>query len=160
MANTDMTKRSQDEIVAQIRSHREDDMLGFEIEEYVPYLDFAHAKEFLKPEITERKWMRNVKTVKPPAEAIKAYMPFAWGKANGCRGISANCSIEHMIAWLWLDGKDWLRKEYDENYEYYGKPQLVKICEEYNIDWKSLDDGEWRNSEDEKSITAEEALRR
>jgi len=62
----------------------------------------------------------------------------------------------HLVAWLWLDGKDWA--EEIEDYEYYGKPQLVRICEEYGIDWRALDDNQWRNDEGGKAISADKAL--
>jgi len=70
-------------------------------------------------------------------------MPFAWEKANGCRGISASRSLRHMVAWLWLDGQDEFLEKWNDlrDYEYYGKPQLIAICELYGIDWKKFDDG-------------------
>lgn len=145
--------RTQDEIVARIKARKEHDFFGFEVSEYVNYLDYAHAKEFLKPETTQEQWGKT--GVRSPAGAIKNYMPFAWDKANNCRGISAGRSICHMIAWLWLDGKDWAEIE---NYQYYGKPQLVRICEEYGIDWRPLDDNRWTNNEGSKGISADEAL--
>lgn len=149
--------RTQDEIVARIRTRKERDFFGFETSEYLDYLDFAHAKEFLKPEATKEKWEKDIHSkAKPPADMIKGYMPFAWDKANNCRGISASRSISHMIAWLWIDGKDWPEIE---NYEYYGKPQLVRICKEYGIDWRALDDDRWANNEGGKGITGDEALK-
>lgn len=152
-----ITKRTQDEIAARVKTRKEQDFLGFETGEYLNYLDYAHAKEFLKPETTQEQWEKVRALVKPPEDTIKAYMPFAWDKANNCRGISAGRSISHMIAWLWLDGKDWAEIE---DYEYYGKPQLVRICEEYSIDWRNLDDGQWRNKEGGKAISADKALGR
>ncbi len=149
--------RTQDEIVARIKDRKEHDFLGFEVSEYIDYLNYAYAKEFLKDDTTEERWEEVRKGTKTPAEAIKDYMSFAWDKANNCRGISAGRSLCHMIAWLWLDGKDWAKKL--EDYEYYGKPQLVRICKEYDIDWRALDDGRWTNEEGGKGITADEALK-
>jgi len=149
--------KTQDEIVIRIRDRKEHDFFGFETSEYLDYLDFDHAKEFLKPEATKEKWEKDIHgKARPPADMIKDYMPFAWDKANNCRGISAARSICHMIAWLWLDGKDWSELE---DYEYYGKPQLVRICKEYGIDWRALDDNRWRNDENGRSISADEALK-
>jgi len=131
--------RTQKEILERFNQRRKTDMLGFEVYEYLYYLDYKYAKPFLKKEVTEEDWKH--KKI-PPAEKIKDYMPFAWKKANDCRGISAARSILHMLAWLWLDGKDeFLEKNDIENYEYYGKPQLIAICELYGIDWKKYDDG-------------------
>lgn len=79
-------------------------------------------------------------------------MEFAWGKANGCRGLSAGRSLEHMQAWVWLMGDDDFWSELDASiehaYQYYGKPQLVLICNHYGLDWSQWDDGIWRNFED------------
>lgn len=147
--------KTQDEIVARVKARKEHDFFGFEVSEYMDYLDYAHAKEFLKPDTTQEQWEK-VTSKMTPEEAIKDYMLFAWGKANNCRGISACRSICHMIAWLWLDGKDWPEIE---NYEYYGKPQLVRICKEYGIDWRALDDNHWKNDESSKGISADEALK-
>lgn len=147
--------RTQDEIVARIKDRKDRDMFGFEVNEYVDYLDYAHAKEFLKDDTTQKQWEKEQAKTKTPGESIKDYMPFAWEKANNCRGLSASRSISHMVAWLWLDGKDWPELE---DYQYYGKPQLVRICKEYDIDWRALDDNLWRNNEDTKGISADEAL--
>ncbi len=146
--------RTQKEIIARINSRKKEDFLGWEINEYILYLDYDHAKEFLKPESTQKQWEQ--KETKPPADAIKDYMPFAWDKANNCRGLSASRSICHMIAWLWLDGKDWPELQ---DYQYFGKPQLVHICKEYGIDWETLDDGRWRNDESDKGISTDKALK-
>lgn len=148
--------KTQDEIVARIKDRKEHDVFGFEVSEYVDYLDYAHAKEFLKEGTTQEQWEEVRGETMTPEEAIKDYMPFAWDKANNCRGISAGRSISHMIAWLWLGGKDW---PVIEDYKYYGKPQLVRICKEYGIDWRALDDNRWANDEGSKGITADEALR-
>lgn len=153
-------KRTQEEIVNRIEARKKYGFLGFETDEYMPHLDYEHAKPYIEDGVTAEQWAAVTAKTLSPAVRIKDYMPFAWDKANNCRGISANRSIEHMIAWLWLDGKDWLEKDYDENYCYYGKPQLVRICEEYGIDWRGFDNGRWRNDEDGESITADEALRR
>ena len=78
--------------------------------------------------------------------AIEEYMPFAWDKANNCRGLSADRSVSHMKAWLWLLGDD-LGEKLDGIYCFYGKPCLRVICEKYGWDWRQWDDGEWRNEE-------------
>jgi len=132
--------RTQEEIVTRFHERRKGDLLGFEIHEYLPYLDYEHAKPFLKKGVESKDWGQEKAA---PVEKIKDYMSFAWEKANGCRGISAGRSLQHMVAWLWLDGQDKFLKEWHdlEDYEYYGKPQLVAICQLYGINWKQLDDG-------------------
>ncbi len=145
-----MSFPTQDEIVTRIRAVRDRDMFGFEVSEYLDWLDFEHAKEFLKDTATAGKWAEGGRPFKPMPElviaAIKDYMPFAWDKANNCRGLSAGRSITHMRAWLWLLGEHEAADRIMD-YDLYGKPQLRAICEKYGIDWQSLDDGEWRNDE-------------
>jgi len=133
--------KTQKEIVKRIEERKKDDMFGWEVNEYVCYLDFKNAKPYLKEGVTEERWGKIEKM--GPVEKIKDYMDFAWQKANGCRSISAGRSLRHMLAWLWLDEQDEFLKEWHnlEDYEYYGKPQLIAICELYGIDWKKYDDG-------------------
>lgn len=104
-------------------------------------MDYEHAKPFLKDDAKPENWRQEKRA---PVEIIKNYMKFAWGKANDCRGISASRSLSHMVAWLWLDEQDeFLIKEWNDlrDYEYYGKPQLIAICQLYGIEWKQLDNG-------------------
>ena len=87
--------RTQKEILDRIELVKEDDMFGFEWKEYIFYLEFKHAKQFLKEDVKESDW--KVSTV-TGLEKIKDYMEFAYDKAYGERGISAHRSIMHMIA--------------------------------------------------------------
>ena len=68
-----------------------------------------------------------------------------------------------MFAWTFLLDDGFYEKlfiSYVEGYEFYGKPQLVLICENYGIDWKKLDDDKWSNSEeDDPEFTAQEAMK-
>lgn len=132
-------KRTQDEILKRLETRKKNDMFGFEWKEYLYYLDYEHAKPYVKDNITKEGWEES--TEKEPAEKIKSYMSFAWKKANDCRGISTGRSLSHMVAWLWLDGQDEFLKKWNnlEDYEYYGKPQLIAICELYEIDHKQYD---------------------
>ncbi len=118
--------RTQDEIVARIEERKKEDLLGFEISEYLAYLDYEHAKPYLKEGVTEKEW-KECATLKTPREEILEYLPFAWEKANGERGISAERSVMHIIAWLWLDKSDILEKVekmYEDEYCDYGKAIL------------------------------------
>ena len=137
-----LTKRTQDEIVARIKTVAKDDFFGFERTDYLECLDYEHAKEFLKEDTTESQWLEALNKAKAPAESIMEYMPFAWDKANNCRGISASRSISHMTAWLWLHGDEELFNRFaQEEYRHYGKEKLIVVCEAFGIDWKALDDG-------------------
>jgi len=147
--------RTNEEIVAEIERAKAGDMFGFYSGDLIYALPFELAKPHLKPEAKAEEWVQQT----DPAKEIREYMPFAWGKANDCRGLSAGRSVEHMQAWLWLDGKDELSRRLDDVYEFYGKPCLVLVCKEYGIDWRALDSGDWTNGEDEDGMSAEFALK-
>ena len=117
-----------------------DDWMGFEYPMYLNYLDYEHAKTYLENDVTQEKWDSTEKPTDPKTEMVD-YMEFAWQKANGERGISASRSISHYKAWLWLDGNEDLANRLEEEYTYYGKPQLVEICHYLNIDPSKYDDG-------------------
>ena len=150
--------RTQEQIVARIKSIADDDFFGWQTNDLMVFLDYDNAKEFLKDEITADKWAEVTADRKTPAQQIIDYLPFAWDKANNCRGISAGRSIEHMQAWVWLDSKDDLLAKIEGDYEYYGKAHLVAISEQYGVDWRSLDNGEWVNNEDDSPKTAADVL--
>jgi hypothetical protein len=153
-------KRTIKEIKKYIKLHRKDFFL-WKSEDAVFFLPFEEAKEFFKEDYIKKveSGEEEYKQLTDPVKEIKGYMPFAWNKANNCRGISALRSISHMSCYLWLDGQDKLSKEIEE-YTYYGKPQLVQICNLYNIDWKQYDGDCWVNDECDTPITAEEALKK
>ena len=129
--------RTQEEIVARIKEREKADLFGFEWQEYLMALSYDNAKPYLKPEYDGKDWKTS--TENEIRERAVEYMPFAWEKANDCRGISANRSIMHYTAWLWLLGIDYDGME--DDYEFYGKPQLEKICNYLGLDSKKWDDG-------------------
>ena len=151
------TSRTQIEIMNRINEVAEHDFFGAQTGDLISFLDFDHAQGFIKEGTTRERWDEITKAITSPANCIADYMGFAWDKANNRRGLSSGRSIDHMRTWLWLDGKDDLAEQI-EDYEYYGKPQLVAVCNEYGIDWKQYDDGEWVNNEDDTPKTAEEVL--
>lgn len=142
-----MTSRTTPEILAKIEKLKAEDFFGFATGDLISYLSFEEAKPFLKEGTTAEMWgaplPRDHESVK---SQIVDYMPFAWDKANNCRGISASRSISHMGTWLWMLGLD-EASEQIQDYDRYGKPQLRQICEHFGVDWRALDDGEWRNDE-------------
>lgn len=148
------TKRTQEEILKRIDEIKDEDFFGFQSEDLLAFLTYENVKPWLKEGVKEDEW----KQLTDPVDRIKDYIPFAWEKANNCRGLSAGRSIEHMKAWVWLDGNADLLKQLEQDYQYYGKPHLVKVCEVYGIDWKALDNNYWVNAEYENGITADEAL--
>ncbi len=142
--------RTQEEIVKRFEERKSKDLLCFEVNEYIPYLDYEHAKPYLnKKSVYEEEWKPFL--FDEIIERMKEYMPFAWRKANDCRGISANRSVMHYIAWIWLSGDSTFATEIDHQLEYdyyhYGKPILVQICNHYKWDWKQWDNGIRTNTE-------------
>lgn len=136
--------RTQQEIVEKINS-LSDYIFDFERQDLLVRLDYENAKPFLKPETTQEIWDKARSKILPVREQMIDYMPFAWEKANDKRGISAYRSICHYSAWLWLEGNDSLSEEIGD-YEFYGKPQLIKICEYLGLDPNQWDDGIRENS--------------
>ena len=152
--------RTDEQILDRIKEVREHDHFGFGWPDLVYRLPFEKAKQFLKEDAKSEDWKAAPRDHESLLKEMKDYMTFAWTKANDCRGISAYRSLLHMESWLWLLGEDEFINKLDiQNYTHYGKPQLRAICEKYNIDWKSLDDGEWRNSETSNPSSAESVPR-
>lgn len=135
---------TQQEIVDRINEKKKNDFMGWETSCYFDYLDYKHLEQFFA-EGAKFKDGYNKDNYKPEKltrnkiiSIMEDYMPFAIGKAEDERGISASRSIAHFIGWTWLAGdkdfSDKIRKECDENYYNYGKKILEMICDEYNID--------------------------
>jgi len=140
--------RTDDEIIAHIDAVSGSDFFGTQTGDLIVRLPFDKAKQFLKPEATSDGWEISPRDREAVLDEMKEYMDFAWGKANDCRGLSAGRSLDHMRAWLWLAGEDgFLGALRIDDYSHYGKPQLRAICERYDWDWESLDNGEWVNVE-------------
>ena len=143
--NHELTTRTQDEILQKLGGLKRVDFFMFEIFDLLVYLTYENARMYQGDNFDKRSWAEL--DVMPPEQRITEYLPFAWGKANDCRGLSANRSISHLRAWAWLmnDGS------YDEltsiKYEYYGKPQLVYMSKKTGVDWQMLDSGLWGNDE-------------
>lgn len=155
-------QRTQVEIMNRINLIEKQDFFGFQSSDLIGYLDYNNAllyvNEDIKQTLTETEWDEKYKSKLTPEEQIKDYVSFAWDKANDCRGLSASRSIEHMKAWLWLDGQDVLADRMNSIYEYYGKTCLVVICQYYDIDWKQYDDGVWVNNECDEGGNIESIL--
>lgn len=98
--------RTNEEIVKRIEARIDKDVFGFETGDYVGSLDFESAKPYLNAEFLAKPdakevWEkeREVSTEERLLKVMKEYMPFAFGKAHDERGLSANRSIMHFIAW-------------------------------------------------------------
>ena len=125
--------RTDDEIVARLKevSEGEHDWLGTEQGDLIARLPWDKAKPLLSVDVTEEQWagIHISRDRYHLINEMREYMPFAWEKANGFRGISAGRSMSHFRAWVWLAGDDL------GEFNHYG--------------FENLDDGVRKNREDE-----------
>lgn len=140
--------RTNKQILNRIKQIEKDDFFGFERNDLIMYLDQKHSKPFFKDGYDGSDWKPLSKNKKDILKQMYDYMEFAWDKAKNCRGISASRSMSHYSAWIWMLGDEDVFGNL-QNYNYYGKDNLVKICEHYGWDYKKWDDGIRVNSEEE-----------
>lgn len=136
--------RTDDEILARIEARKEEDFLGFELPDLLIRLPFEKARPHVSDEITEAGWTTLPRDRDSVLKEMHEYMSFAWDKANNCRGFSAGRSMCHYMAWVWLVGDEEVFGDLTD-YQYYGKDNLVKICNHYGWDSSQWDDGERTN---------------
>lgn len=140
--------RTQEQIVQQIENRKDSDFLGFETDEYFRFLDYEHAKQYLKEGTKPEQWGEpSENSTEGILKIMLDYMPFAWDKANNCRGISASRSISHYKAWIWMLNDSCQIDE--DSYRFYGKDLLRMICKQYGWNPNQWDNGIRVNSEDE-----------
>ena len=138
--------RTDKEIIKRIEEIEYRDVFGFETIDLIARLPFDQAKPFLKPEASEQDWQPASRNRDDLLQEMLDYMPFAWEKANNCRGISACRTMHHYNTWTWLAGDDFGDLT---GYQFYGKDNLVRICKHYGWDHTQWDDGKRVNSESE-----------
>lgn len=143
--------RTQQEIRDRAKARATDDFFGFEISEYLRALDVDSLNALRGTVLKDDADVSGITPDLINDEAIRKhaidYMAFAWGKANGFRGISASRSMSHYKAWLWMLGQDQFEDIVD-GMEFYGKPQLIRICEFLGVDHAQWDDGVRLNEEE------------
>lgn len=153
--NAELQIPTQEEILARFTSRKDGDMFGDEVGEYLPFLHFEHAKAFLKEGVTKEEWDKKRPSLDRAhlLKTMEEYMEFGWEKANNCRGLSANRTMCHYVAWTWLAGdrafSEQVEAEYRDHYQFYGKDILVMICKHYGWDASKWDNGRRQNCEDE-----------
>lgn len=143
--------RTNEELIARIRECKDRDIFGWEYMEYVRALPRDAAEtlrgEVIKEDADLSDWAPDLNNRDALVKQCHEYMPFAWEKANGCRGLSAARSLMQYKAWLWPLGEDGF--EDVDDYQFYGKDELRRICELLRIDADQWDDGVRVTSEDE-----------
>lgn len=150
--------KTQVEIINKIKEIEKngEDFFGVTRSDLVDFLTFENAKTFLKEDVTEKSWNELRAKIGIFVEGsdevainrMLDYLPFAWEKANDCRGLSASRSIDHMKAYLWLLGDEELLNYIKNNYMLYGKNILKKISVKYKFEWEKHHNGLSGNSED------------
>lgn len=80
-------------------------------------------------------YLKEMTTHKEIIAEMEKFMPYAWDKALGHRGISAGCNHEILIGILErLGDTELLEFALDnKNYAMYGVPVLKAICEKYGF---------------------------
>lgn len=70
-----------------------------------------------------------------PKAKILEYLDFAYEKAEGKRGLSAERSMLHFKTWIWLDDEKFYNEIIGmiEDYTDYGIPTLNRISEHYSF---------------------------
>lgn len=127
-----------EQIKQKINEGFENDFLGFGISDIIYALSFEDAVEYLtedfkSKETAKEEWEADsYKTDEAVKKAMLDYLPFAWEKCRDERGLSADRSIQHFIAWAWLIDDEFcneIERMYNENYSPYGRPILEYIGE-------------------------------
>lgn len=130
--------RTDEEILERIEQIKGNDFLGTETFELICRLPFEKAKPYLREDATQSDWTQMSRDRETILKEMLEYMSFAWDKACNKRGISASRSMSHYAGWTWLIGDDFGDLQ---DYQFYGKDNLVRICEKYGWDHKQWDDG-------------------
>ena len=128
--------KTDEQIVARVSERAPFDWMGIEQSDLIVRLPLELATPFMnsKPDT----WEQLPRDRESLLKEMLDYMPFAWDKANCGRGLSAGRSMSHYSAWTWLAGDDLGNLT---TYEFYGKDNLVRICQFYGWDHAQWDDG-------------------
>lgn len=134
--------RTDQQIVERIEALKRSDLFGFKTSDLVMALDAEHARPFCKEDADLSEWKPTARTPEEAKAVVLDYMPFAWEKANHCRGLSAMRAMDHMNSWVWLAEEDALLAALEgTDYTHYGKTHLRAICEHFGWDWEAW--GRW-----------------
>jgi hypothetical protein len=114
-------QRTQEEIVSRIKSISADDFFGVERAGLISALTLTHGQPFLDPSAWAD-WQ--AKTEEELRAEAAAYLEFAIDKAHNHRGLSAQRSVGHYRAWVWLLEPRLFDAFDAAPYENYGVPQL------------------------------------
>lgn len=131
--------RTKEQIINKIKLEKDNDFFGVICADLATYLPIEEVQK-LFPEADLKDFKTKELTRENVLQEIKDYLEFAWDKANNQRGLSAGRSMDHFTAWIWLLGDEDSFGDL-RDYQYYGKDNLVEICEFYNLQHLNFDDG-------------------
>ncbi len=132
---------TKEEVDARYKERAPVDMLGFEVDEYTPYMSIEGVRPLANEGVTDETLKETQLTLNrgEMVADMERYMEFAFEKANNQRGISASRSIQHYIAWTWLAGdydlSTRINTVFENEYLEFGISILQGICEFYGWDW-------------------------
>lgn len=127
--------RTHEEIAARVCELRGsgEDFFGFQSSDLVEFLPIELAVVFLNDPKGE--WVPNILDKVGVLDRMKDYMVFALDKAGNHRGLSANRSIDHFKAWVWLLGDEDYQAINWEKFQNYGVPILKQICDRFGFEF-------------------------
>ena len=129
-------KRTQEEIVARIESVKADDWMGFRCEVLFAMLDFAHARPYLREDVTAEQWAEDMVNPDDLETRARDYYEFALTKIDGHRGISANRFVDKLTEYAWLLGRhDAITAMDAEGFAQYGAPKVRAFGEAFGLSW-------------------------
>lgn len=145
--------RTQEEITARIEELSLKDHLGFERASLLEYLDFDHAKEYLREGVTQAQWDRTRPELdfQPIRDRIILRLPVAWLMANQCRQLAVTSAVSYFKTWLWLLEKDEVA-EMMFPLIWIGKYQLMILSRYVGFPDGNHDDNVWRNYPSDEGI--------
>lgn len=131
----------------------------------VAFLPYRVAKRYLNPKIDRVAWAGV--QIEPIPERVhyilrEAILPAAWKAANARRADHVTKFLLNVEMMLWVlgDSPEDARSLVSDRFDFYGKPQLVLLCERFGAeDWPHWDDDRWISAKDELLILrAEHAM--
>jgi hypothetical protein len=137
--------RKQEEIAEKCKTFGESLIGSMVVSDLLVYLDFEHAKEFLKEGITAADWngdgdedaIGRQYTRENVLKEMADYVCFAFEKMDGQRGISSARAIAHYQCWLFLLGEEDEHAarliELAEYVDGYGQGFMHEVCDAYGF---------------------------
>ena len=158
------TARTPDEIVERLRhllEKRQDrDPWGMQCSVLRDCLPYDKAMEWQRKdqEISAAEWEEQQR-IKNPEALLQELIPDMWNDANSNSLLSVRKKMGAARGLLFVIGRQDLVEEFQdqgaEDFDAYGKPYLVRLSNEFGVDWKpkydaegkldpeSIDNGEW-----------------